>query len=121
MTTEHFAALKQEFLAALSRAVSLYVADLDSGSQRENQFNVRLINELAWHNVFTRTLLVRPTADELASFVPEYTIIDLPSFRTDPARHGCRSETVIALNRSEERRVGKECVSTCRSRWSPSH
>src|SRR3546814_8332533 len=26
-----------------------------------------------------------------------------------------------ALVRSEERRVGKECVSTCRSRWSPSH
>src|SRR3546814_9182360 len=26
-----------------------------------------------------------------------------------------------ALLRSEERRVGKECVSTCRSRWSPSH
>src|SRR3546814_12959480 len=25
------------------------------------------------------------------------------------------------LNRSEERRVGKECVSTCRSRWSPDH
>src|SRR3546814_21182589 len=25
------------------------------------------------------------------------------------------------LQRSEERRVGKECVSTCRSRWSPSH
>src|SRR3546814_7322708 len=24
-------------------------------------------------------------------------------------------------NRSEERRVGKECVSTCRSRWSPYH
>src|SRR3546814_15083463 len=26
-----------------------------------------------------------------------------------------------ACNRSEERRVGKECVSTCRSRWSPYH
>src|SRR3546814_17657234 len=26
-----------------------------------------------------------------------------------------------AQNRSEERRVGKECVSTCRSRWSPLH
>src|SRR3546814_13436988 len=25
------------------------------------------------------------------------------------------------LQRSEERRVGKECVSTCRSRWSPYH
>ena len=30
--------------------------------------------------------------------MPEYTIIDLPSFRADPARHGCRSETVIAVN-----------------------
>src|SRR3546814_18541090 len=28
---------------------------------------------------------------------------------------------VIDRHRSEERRVGKECVSTCRSRWSPSH
>src|SRR3546814_8849349 len=28
---------------------------------------------------------------------------------------------VVAVERSEERRVGKECVSTCRSRWSPDH
>src|SRR3546814_15360281 len=28
---------------------------------------------------------------------------------------------VIGVNRSEERRVGKECVSTCRARWSPYH
>src|SRR3546814_17147025 len=28
---------------------------------------------------------------------------------------------VVELARSEERRVGKECVSTCRSRWSPYH
>src|SRR3546814_14769618 len=30
-------------------------------------------------------------------------------------------ECYLALGRSEERRVGKECVSTCRSRWSPYH
>jgi phosphoenolpyruvate carboxykinase (ATP) len=47
-------------------------------------------------------LLVRPEARELANLVPEYTIIDLPSFRADPARHGCRSETVIAVNFSEK-------------------
>src|SRR3546814_7942850 len=28
---------------------------------------------------------------------------------------------IVRENRSEERRVGKECVSTCRSRWSPYH
>src|SRR3546814_11533370 len=27
----------------------------------------------------------------------------------------------VSIQRSEERRVGKECVSTCRSRWSPYH
>src|SRR3546814_15498339 len=32
-----------------------------------------------------------------------------------------RSETSLIQTRSEERRVGKECVSTCRSRWSPYH
>src|SRR3546814_15611149 len=31
------------------------------------------------------------------------------------------ADRMIAAQRSEERRVGKECVSTCRSRWSPYH
>ena len=102
MTPEHFAALKADFLAAVADRGDLYVADLFGGSQPEYRARVRVINELAWHNQFIRTLLVRPTAAELAGFVPEYTIIDLPSFRADPARHGTRSETVIAVNLSEK-------------------
>lgn len=102
MTPAHFAALKEDFLAALAAKDKLYVADLFGGSQAEHRVNVRVINELAWHNLFIRTLLVRPTAQELEGLQPEYTIIDLPSFRADPARHGCRSETVIAVNLTEK-------------------
>jgi phosphoenolpyruvate carboxykinase (ATP) len=102
MTPEHFAALKEDFLAALKEKDELFVADLFGGSQPEYRVNVRVINELAWHNLFIRTMLVRPTADQLADFAPEYTIIDLPSFRADPERHGTRSETVIAVNLSEK-------------------
>ena len=102
MTPEHFAALKADFLAALAQKDTLYVADLFGGSHSENRVNVRVVNELAWHNAFIRTLLVRPTPAELESFTPEYTIIDLPSFRADPARHGSRSETVIAVNFTEK-------------------
>jgi phosphoenolpyruvate carboxykinase (ATP) len=102
MSPEHFAALKSDFLAALAEKQTLYVADLFGGSQAEHRVNVRVINEFAWHNLFIRTLLVRPTADDLTHFTPEYTIIDLPSFRADPARHGCRSETVIAVNFTEK-------------------
>ena len=102
MTPDHFDALKADFMAALGEKDTLYVADLFGGSQPEHRVNVRVINELAWHNLFIRTLLVRPTPGELADFAPEYTIIDLPSFRADPARHGTRGETVIAVNLSEK-------------------
>ena len=102
MDPAHFAALKADFLAAVAAKPTLYVADLYGGSQPEHRVNVRVINELAWHNLFIRTLLVRPDAADLAGFMPEFTIIDLPSFRADPARHGCRSETVIAVNFTEK-------------------
>jgi phosphoenolpyruvate carboxykinase (ATP) len=102
MTQEHFANLKDDFFAALADKQQLYVADLFGGSQPEHRVNVRVVNEFAWHNLFIRTLLVRPEASELGDFRPEYTIIDLPSFKADPARHGSRSETVIAVNFSEK-------------------
>jgi phosphoenolpyruvate carboxykinase (ATP) len=102
MTPEHFAALKADFIAALGDKQTLFVADLFGGSQPEHRVNVRVINELAWHNLFIRTLLVRPECDELPGFTPDFTIIDLPSFRADPERHGCRSETVIAVSLTEK-------------------
>jgi phosphoenolpyruvate carboxykinase (ATP) len=98
----HFAALKEDFLAALGEREELFVQDLYGGSQAEHRVRVRVINELAWHSLFIRTLLVRPGTEELAGFEPEFTIVDLPSFRADPARHGTRSETVIAVNLSEK-------------------
>src|SRR3546814_11067161 len=38
-----------------------------------------------------------------------------------PDRGGYKALAACCPGRSEERRVGKECVSTCRSRWSPYH
>src|SRR3546814_2829598 len=44
-------------------------------------------------------------------------------FKTWKREQGLTSDTLygIVIDRSEERRVGHECVSTCRSRWSPYH
>ncbi len=98
MEPDAFDRLHEDFLLALGDKDLLFVADLYGGSQAEHRVRVRVINELAWHNLFARTLLVRPEEHELAGFEPEFTIIDLPSFRADPKRHGCRGETVIAVN-----------------------
>jgi phosphoenolpyruvate carboxykinase (ATP) len=98
ITPAQFAAIRADFEAALQGKADLFVQDLYGGSQPEHRVKVRVITEYAWHSLFIRTLLVRPELADLAAFIPEYTIIDLPSFKADPARHGCRSETVVAVD-----------------------
>lgn len=102
MSTEHFSALKADFFDHLKSIATLFVADLYGGSQPEHRVRVRVVNEYAWHNLFIRTMLVRSDAADLAGFDPEFTIIDLPSFRANADKHGCRSETVIAVNMTEK-------------------
>jgi phosphoenolpyruvate carboxykinase (ATP) len=102
MEPAHFAALKADFFEAIGGKDRLYVQHLFGGSQPEHRVAVQVLTEYAWHSLFIRTLLCRPTAAELAAFATEYTIIDLPSFRADPTRHGCRSETVVAVNFTEK-------------------
>ncbi|MEW6634684.1 MAG: phosphoenolpyruvate carboxykinase [Pseudomonadota bacterium] len=92
-----FEALHADFRAhAVGR--DLYVQDLIGGADADLQLPVRVITEFAWHSLFIRNLLIRPEAAELERFLPEMTIIDLPSFRADPVRHGTRGETVIAVD-----------------------
>lgn len=97
MAPDAFDRLEQDMLAHLEGR-ELFVQDLYGGADPEHRLDVRVATELAWHGLFIRHLLRRPEADELASFDPEFTIINCPSFKADPARHGCRTETVIALN-----------------------
>ena len=102
MSEAHFAQLKADFLAHMGTKDTLFVQDLYGGSQPAYRVNVRVVTEFAWHSLFIRTLLVRPELAELNEFMPEYTIIDLPSFRADPAKYGARSETVIGVNFTEK-------------------
>ena len=102
MTPDHFAALKADFFAHMAARPRLFRQQLFGGSQPEHRVAVQVVTEFAWHSQFIRTLLVRPSAAELAAFAAEYTIIDLPSFRADPAKHGTRTETVVAVNFTEK-------------------
>ena len=75
-----------------------YVQDLFGGADPAHRLDVRVVTALAWHGLFIRHLLRRPERSELDGFTPDFTIINCPSFKADPAKHGCRSDTVIALN-----------------------
>src|SRR3569623_486941 len=97
ITPEQFAALHADFLKH-AEGMTLYAQDLHGGADPKFQIKVRVYTEFAWHSLFIRTLLRRPETAELAGFVPELTLIDLPSFRADPKRHGCKSENVVAID-----------------------
>ena len=92
-----FEKLKADMFAH-AKSLNLYAQDLYGGADPEHRLNVRVVTELAWHALFIRQLLRRPEEQELANFAPEFTIVNLPSFKADPAAHGCRTETVIAIS-----------------------
>src|SRR5579862_753640 len=97
ITSEQFEALYQDFLKH-AEGMTLFAQDLYGGADPTFRIKTRVFTELAWHSLFIRTLLIRPEAIELSTFVPELTIIDMPSFRADPKRHGVRSENVVAID-----------------------
>ena len=97
MDADAFDRLHEDMLAHMEGS-ELFVQDLYGGADPAHRVNVRLVVELAWHGLFIRHMLRRPDAEELENFIAEYTVINLPSFQADPKRHGCRSETVIAIS-----------------------
>ena len=91
-----FDALHKDMLSSLT-GKELFVLDCFAGADPTYRLPVRIINEFAWHNLFCRNLFIDdPAAAEAAA--PQFTIIDSPSFKADPARHGSNSDVMIALN-----------------------
>ncbi len=97
MTPEHFDVLHADMLEHM-KGGDYFVQDLFGGADPAHRLDVRVVNELAWHGLFIRHMLRRPEARELETFTPEFTIINCPTFKADPKKHGCRSETVVAVN-----------------------
>jgi phosphoenolpyruvate carboxykinase (ATP) len=97
MSQAHFASLKARMLAYL-QGRELFVQDLWGGADPSYRLGVRVITESAWHSLFIRNLLVRPKAEELPNFKPEFTIIQAPRFHAVPEIDGTRSEVVIAVD-----------------------
>ena len=97
MSPEGFDALHADMIEHM-KGRDYFVQDLIGGSDPTVSINVRMVTELAWHNLFIRHLLRRPERAQLDSFIADFTVINCPSFQANPEKHNCRSETVIAMN-----------------------
>lgn len=97
MKTDAFNQLKSDMFEHM-QGKQYFVQDLYAGADPAHRLNTRVITELAWHSLFIRNMLRRPEATELNSFLPEFTVVNCPTFNADPEKHGCRSEVVIAIS-----------------------
>lgn len=78
----------------------LFRQQLYAGADPARRYNVDVFSESAWHMLFIRHLLIRPDAAALVHFNPNVSVVHMPGFKADPARHGTKSDTCIALDLS---------------------
>jgi phosphoenolpyruvate carboxykinase (ATP) len=95
LAPQYFEQLLADMLAHAA-GKTLHGQHLLAAADPREQMQVSVLTETAWHALFIRNLLIRPDAPEAAG--TDVTILHLPSFSADPARHGTRTSTVIALD-----------------------
>ena len=97
ISEEHYDRLRARLMDYVADK-SLYAQDMYIGAHPAHRRSLRVYTETAWASIFARNLFRRPPREDLASFVPNFTIIDVPSFQSDPETDGTRSGTAILLH-----------------------
>jgi len=80
----------------------LYVIDAFCGTNEDTRLSVRFITEVAWQAHFVKNMFIRPTAEQLANFKPDFVVMNGAKC-TNPnwEKHGLNSENFVAFNLTE--------------------
>ncbi|MFC3912589.1 phosphoenolpyruvate carboxykinase (ATP) [Pseudaeromonas sharmana] len=98
----HLKSLVQEELSGKR----LYVIDGFCGANPDSRLRVRIITEVAWQAHFAKNMFIRPSADELVGFEPDFVVLN-GSKCTNPQwqEQGLNSENFVAFNLTEKMQV----------------
>ncbi|MEG8099112.1 phosphoenolpyruvate carboxykinase (ATP) [Candidatus Liberibacter brunswickensis] len=97
ISPDNLSALKSDMLDYI-KDKELFVQDLVACPNTKNSISVRVVTQYAWHSLFIRNLLKHKEDLEYIHDMKNLQVIVLPEFCADPNRHGCRSETIIAID-----------------------
>ena len=84
----------------------LYVVDGFCGANKDTRMAVRFIMEVAWQAHFVTNMFIRPTADELADFTPDFIVYNASKAKvTNFKELGLNSETAVVFNITSREQV----------------
>ncbi|WP_420578541.1 phosphoenolpyruvate carboxykinase (ATP) [Ekhidna sp.] len=76
----------------------VYVREAYAGADKTHRLRVRVINTMAWHNLFAYNMFLRPDAYKVKEFDPNFTILCVPEFQADPETDGTRQSNFAIIN-----------------------
>ena len=84
----------------------LYVVDGFCGANKDTRMAVRFIVEVAWQAHFVTNMFIRPTAEELADFTPDFIVYNASKAKlTNYKELGLNSETAVVFNLTSREQV----------------
>ena len=88
-----------ERMIGFMQGKDVFVQDVYAGADEAYKLPVRFVTEMAWHSHFIRNMFILPESlDEHKNFIPEFTVVSMPSFQAQPQVDGTNSETFIVLS-----------------------
>ena len=109
---ERFELLKARAIDFLAQRDELFVQDLICGAERSEAIECRVVTMNAWHAAFARNMFVRPSAEELASHSPAWTVIHAPHLEIEDWKElGLNSHVAVLFH------PGKQQVVICGTRY----
>lgn len=103
ISTEKFDALWQKASDYLASRDESFVSYLKVGAHDTLGVPVKVVTELAWHNLFANVLFIRPATPSVTNEANQWTILGAPGFKPDAARDGVNGDAAVILNFTQRR------------------
>jgi phosphoenolpyruvate carboxykinase (ATP) len=100
---EKFDTLWLRAMQYLDEKACHFVSNLKVGADENYTVPVKVITELAWHNLFAYVLFIRPETTPAPNQPDQWTILSVPGFKTSPERDGVKGDAAVILNFSKRR------------------
>lgn len=76
----------------------IWIRDAYACADPKYKLPIRIYNETPWANLFCKNLFLRPSKEELKDFEPEWTIVQIPSFKADPTKDNTRQKNFTLVD-----------------------